>query len=196
MIDWVSILDEAEDDLLQAVQAREQGNEGKARVCARRAAGKALNIPMKTSHNNALEVLQFAAGNPEVPAEVQGAIQRLTQRVDAQYNLPQGWDLLADARQIIAVVRRDCQSGGGKMEKQIVLYGATWCGDTRRARKLLDQYEIPYKWVDIDQDEEARKYVEKVNNGFRSVPTIDFPDGSRMVEPSTQELKTKLGINE
>lgn len=79
-------------------------------------------------------------------------------------------------------------------QTQIILYGTTWCYDSRRARAVLDQNQIPYQWVDIDQDMEGRKYVEQVNNGFRSVPTIVFPDGSMLVEPLNTELKAKLGL--
>ncbi len=79
-------------------------------------------------------------------------------------------------------------------EKKIVLYGTNWCGESRRARRLLDENQIPYEWIDIDQDLEGRKFVEQVNNGFRSVPTIVFPDGTRLVEPSTLELRQKLGL--
>jgi mycoredoxin len=82
------------------------------------------------------------------------------------------------------------------MEKssEIIMYGTTWCGDTRRARRFLDQNNIQYKWIDIDQDLEARKFVEEVNHGFRSVPTIIFPDGSMLVEPATSKLAEKLGL--
>lgn len=79
---------------------------------------------------------------------------------------------------------------------EITVYGTTWCGDTRRARRFLEQHNIPYKWIDIDQDKEARGYIEKVNNGYRSVPTILFPDGSMLVEPSTKKLAEKLGITD
>lgn len=77
---------------------------------------------------------------------------------------------------------------------KIVMYGTNWCYDTRRARAILDQNNIPYQWIDIDQDMEGRKYVEKVNRGYRSVPTIVFPDGSILVEPSNTELSRKLGL--
>lgn len=77
---------------------------------------------------------------------------------------------------------------------QITLYGTAWCGGSRRARLLFDQHEIPYRWVDIDKDEEAARYLESVNRGFRSVPTIIWPDGSIMVEPSDEELSKKLGV--
>jgi mycoredoxin len=80
------------------------------------------------------------------------------------------------------------------MADHIIVYGTTWCGDTRRARRVLDENSIDYEWVDIDQDSQARKYVEEVNHGYRSVPTIVFPDGSMLVEPSTNELMKKLEI--
>ncbi len=78
--------------------------------------------------------------------------------------------------------------------EQIIVYGTTWCPDCKRSKEFLDQQRIPYRWVDIEQSPEARAYVEKVNNGMRRVPTIIFPDGSRLVEPSNAELAAKVGI--
>ncbi|RME87816.1 MAG: NrdH-redoxin [Anaerolineae bacterium] len=76
---------------------------------------------------------------------------------------------------------------------QIVLYGVSWCPDCRRARRFLNEHHIPYLDVDIDRDPQGEAFVKKVNNGYRSVPTIVFPDGSVLVEPSTEELAAKLG---
>jgi mycoredoxin len=77
---------------------------------------------------------------------------------------------------------------------EIIIYGTNWCGDTRRARNFFDQNHIPYKWIDIDSNQEARKYVESVNRGYRSVPTIVFPDGSMLVEPTLSQLAAHFGI--
>jgi mycoredoxin len=77
-------------------------------------------------------------------------------------------------------------------QAQITLYGTTWCSGTWVARRLLDEHQVVYRWVDIDQDTEADAYVKQVNNGYRSVPTIVFPDGSIMVEPSGMALARKL----
>jgi len=77
---------------------------------------------------------------------------------------------------------------------EITVYGTAWCGDTRRTRLFLEQHNIQYHWVDIDTDAKARQFVEKTNHGYRSVPTIVFPDGSILVEPSDQELIAKLGL--
>jgi mycoredoxin len=75
-----------------------------------------------------------------------------------------------------------------------IMYGTSWCGDTKRARRLFEEYKIEYEWIDIDQNKEAGKLVEQINGGFRSVPTIIFPDGTTLTEPSTLQLREKLGI--
>ncbi len=80
--------------------------------------------------------------------------------------------------------------------KEIIVYGTAWCGQSRRAKQFLVNHEIPFKWVDIDLDAVARDYVEKVNRGYRSVPTIVFPDGSLLVEPSESMLAEKFGISQ
>jgi glutaredoxin-like protein len=79
----------------------------------------------------------------------------------------------------------------------IKFYGAMWCGDTRRARAWLDQHNIAYQWIDIEKDKDAEAFVKSVNNGFRSIPTIVFPDGSYLTEPSNSKLEEhvrKLGL--
>jgi mycoredoxin len=72
------------------------------------------------------------------------------------------------------------------------MYATTWCGDCRRARRWLDQHNVAYEYINIEQDEEAAAYVMQVNGGMRSVPTITFPDGSVLVEPSAHELATRF----
>lgn len=76
----------------------------------------------------------------------------------------------------------------------ITMYITEWCGDCRRARRFLDAQHIPYQLINIDGDRQAEQYVRSVNAGNRSVPTIVFPDGTLLVEPSNQQLAGKLGI--
>jgi mycoredoxin len=78
-------------------------------------------------------------------------------------------------------------------QQQITVYGTGWCGDCFRARRLLDSRNVAYTWIDITGNAEATRIVEQVNNGNRSVPTIIFPDGSVLVEPSNAELEARLG---
>lgn len=76
----------------------------------------------------------------------------------------------------------------------ITVYGAYWCPDCRRSKQFLGEHQIPYNWVDIEQDPEAEQLVIAKNNGKRIIPTIVFADGSFLVEPSNAELAAKLGL--
>lgn len=76
----------------------------------------------------------------------------------------------------------------------ILVYGADWCIDCRRAKRFFAQNNIPYQWINIDQDKDAEQVVLKTNRGMRRIPTIFFDDGSVLVEPSSAELAEKLGI--
>ena len=76
----------------------------------------------------------------------------------------------------------------------ITIYATEWCGDCRRARKYFDKYGVAYRWIDIDDDEQAEQLVIRTNKGMRSVPTIIFPDGDILVEPSNAQLERKLDI--
>lgn len=76
----------------------------------------------------------------------------------------------------------------------IVVYSTSWCSDCHRAKYILDEYGIRYVNVDVEENEAAAAYVRLVNQGARVVPTIVFPDGSVLVEPSNQALADKVGI--
>jgi glutaredoxin len=78
-------------------------------------------------------------------------------------------------------------------ESKVVCYGASWCGDTFRSRRLMDEHGVPYEWCDIDEDP---KHLEAVISyaGKRKIPVIVFEDGSVLIEPSDEELASKLGV--
>ena len=77
---------------------------------------------------------------------------------------------------------------------EITIYGAYWCPDCRRSKQFLGEHQIPYNWVDIEQDEAGEAYVLQRNDGKRIIPTIEFGDRSILVEPSNAELAAKLGL--
>lgn len=79
-------------------------------------------------------------------------------------------------------------------ENQILLYGTFWCPDCKRAKKFLGEQRVPYTYVDIEKDDAAREYVESINHGKRIIPTVVFPDGMILAEPSNAQLAMKLGI--
>jgi thioredoxin reductase (NADPH) len=77
---------------------------------------------------------------------------------------------------------------------EITVYGAYWCPDCRRSKGFLGEHQIPYNWVDIEEDKDGESYVIEKNNGKRVIPTIEFKDGSILVEPSNAELAQKLNL--
>ena len=78
---------------------------------------------------------------------------------------------------------------------EIKMYGTNECPDCRRSKLFLEENGVGYDWVDIDQEPGAAELVVRVNDGQRSVPTIIFPDGSLLVEPTNKELAEKLGLS-
>lgn len=76
----------------------------------------------------------------------------------------------------------------------ITVYGAHWCPDCRRSKQFLGEHQIPYNWVDIEQDPAAEQLVVEKNAGKRIIPTITFEDGSFLVEPTNAELAAKIGL--
>src|SRR5260370_29872562 len=76
----------------------------------------------------------------------------------------------------------------------IKVYGAPWCPDCKRSKKFLAEHRIPYEWIDIDDDAEGLRFVEKLQKRGRTIPTVLFPGGSFLLEPSDEELARKLGL--
>lgn len=79
-------------------------------------------------------------------------------------------------------------------EPILIIYSTTWCPDCKRAKRFLSEQRIPYRNVDIEDNFEATEFVKEINNGMRIVPTIIFPDGTILTEPSNAELAEKLGL--
>lgn len=75
---------------------------------------------------------------------------------------------------------------------QIVMYVTEYCADCSRAKKFFLANDIPHLRVSLEGDDRATEFVMHINRGYRSVPTIVFPDGSVLVEPGWDELKAKI----
>ena len=72
------------------------------------------------------------------------------------------------------------------------MYTTTWCGYCRRLKSQLDRAGISITEVDIEQHPNAAAVVERVNGGNRTVPTVVFPDGTALTNPSVRELSSRL----
>jgi mycoredoxin len=74
----------------------------------------------------------------------------------------------------------------------LTVYSTTWCGYCVRLKKMLDREGIRYAEVNIEEDEAAAEFVENVNGGNRTVPTVVFADGTALTNPSIDQVKQAL----
>ncbi|HEY7754742.1 MAG TPA: FAD-dependent oxidoreductase [Actinomycetota bacterium] len=80
------------------------------------------------------------------------------------------------------------------MAELIRVYGASWCPDCRRSKRFLGDQRVPFEWHDIEVDPDGVRVVQEHNGGNNIIPTIVFPDGSHLAEPTNEELASKLGL--
>jgi mycoredoxin len=74
----------------------------------------------------------------------------------------------------------------------LTMYSTTWCGYCMRLKRLLDREGIAYTEVNIEEDSRAAEFVMRVNGGNRTVPTVVFPDGVVVTNPSIDQVKAAL----
>lgn len=78
-----------------------------------------------------------------------------------------------------------------QVKSGIEFFGADWCGDCRRSKRLLDGLGVEYTLHDVEHDAEARERAIALS-GRQSIPVILFPDGTILVEPSDPDLRAAL----
>ncbi len=81
---------------------------------------------------------------------------------------------------------------GPTSQDRIIVYGHPSCLMVPPVMGVLKQASVVVDYVNIRQDPQAAQRVREINTGNESVPTLVFPDGSTLTEPSTGELVTKL----
>jgi mycoredoxin len=74
----------------------------------------------------------------------------------------------------------------------ITMYSTTWCGYCRRLKTQLDSQGIGYTEIDIEAHPETAEFVEQVNGGNRTVPTVVYPDGRAATNPSLADVQAAL----
>ena len=74
---------------------------------------------------------------------------------------------------------------------KVKVYGADWCGDTKRTLRQLDELGVKYEYVNVEQDERASAWVKEHNGGKERKPTLDVA-GQVLSVPSAHELVSAL----
>ncbi|HYO81348.1 MAG TPA: glutaredoxin family protein [Bryobacteraceae bacterium] len=73
----------------------------------------------------------------------------------------------------------------------VKVYGADWCGPTRRVLSHLDDLGVPYQYINVEEDSAASEWVKQQNGGKEKKPTIDI-GGTILTSPRTDELEQVL----
>jgi len=75
---------------------------------------------------------------------------------------------------------------------QLTMYTTPWCGFCRNLKRQLARDGIEIDEIDIERDQAAAEYVMSVNGGNQTVPTVLFPDGAVLVNPSAAQVQERL----
>jgi len=78
------------------------------------------------------------------------------------------------------------------MPAQFTMYSTPWCGYCHRLKGQLEREGIAFDEVDIEAQPEAAETVESANNGNQTVPTLVFPDGTALTNPSLAQVREKI----
>jgi mycoredoxin len=79
-----------------------------------------------------------------------------------------------------------------QVSAELTMYTTQWCAFCRRLKSQLARDGIEMTEVDIERDPAAADFVMSVNGGNQTVPTVVFPDGSVLVNPSGKQVKERM----
>src|SRR5919109_2140799 len=72
--------------------------------------------------------------------------------------------------------------------------GTLWSLSSHQVKDFLTRHQIPYQWLDIEKDSQARQLVEGISSEEIKLPVVFFPDGKTLVQPDLKELAEKVGL--
>jgi mycoredoxin len=78
------------------------------------------------------------------------------------------------------------------VSQRVTMYCTQWCGFCRRLKSQLAREGIEVAEIDIERDPDAADYVMSVNGGMQVVPTVLFPDGTALTNPSAAQVRERL----
>jgi mycoredoxin len=78
----------------------------------------------------------------------------------------------------------------------IKMYTTTWCGDCRHAKRFLNEHGVAYEEINIEENDDAARYVMEINNGKRKAPTFEINGRAFNLSPYDERtLRRELGLN-
>jgi mycoredoxin len=77
-------------------------------------------------------------------------------------------------------------------EGSVTMFTTVWCGYCNRLKGQLTRAGVPFTEIDLEASPEHLDFVESVNGGNRTVPTLVFPDGGSATNPSLAQVQERL----
>lgn len=127
-------------------------------------------------------------------ADTEAAIASIN-KLQLDYYLLKPWDPPEDhLYPVLEDMLEDWRSSVRLPFEGIRVAGTLWSPKSHEVKDFLSRHQIPYQWLDVDSDTQARALVQAQSNSSLRLPVIFFPDGSSLVEPDPQKLAEKVGI--
>lgn len=76
---------------------------------------------------------------------------------------------------------------------ELIMYTTSWCGYCVRLKRFLEESGLSYREVNIELEPGAAEFVMSVNGGNRTVPTVLFPNGVALTNPTPQQVREQMG---
>jgi mycoredoxin len=80
----------------------------------------------------------------------------------------------------------------GNDNHMLIMYSTPWCGYCHRLKSQLSRAGIAFEEIDITGDPAATAFVERINGGNQTVPTVRLPDGTALTNPTISQLTSQL----
>jgi thioredoxin reductase (NADPH) len=127
-------------------------------------------------------------------ADTEAAIQSINQ-VGLDYYLLKPWDPPEERLYpVLDDLLADWHASAGAPFEGIRIAGTLWSQACHECKEFFARYQVPYQFLDIEKDAQARAMVESALNGTIKIPVVFFSDGTFLVEPTTRALAEKVGL--
>lgn len=128
-------------------------------------------------------------------ADTEAAISSIN-KVALDYYLMKPWDPPEERLYpILDDLLAEWQVSATVQYEGIRVAGTLWSPQSHDVKEFLARYQIPYQWLDVERDPQARLLVENTLGGEMKLPVVFFTDGTWLVQPNSRQLAEKIGMH-
>jgi thioredoxin reductase (NADPH) len=127
-------------------------------------------------------------------ADTDAAIRAINE-VELNYYLQKPWDPPEEhLYPILDDQLEDWLSGFRPPFEGIRVVGNRWSSGSHRVRDFLSRNRVSYRWLDVEESEEARQLTAQADSGEPRLPLVVFADGSYLEDPENVAVAEKIGL--